>query len=105
MIRVWDVNSGTKHFEFSTAQEDHFITDMSLDTSGRRLLTSGRDGLVKVGIGRYVHVHVYGLCGRFLLLQLPSHVCPFECTLKPATCLNSIPQSLLPISSRKLLLV
>ncbi|XP_043929175.1 WD repeat-containing protein 49-like [Protopterus annectens] len=47
-IKVWDLESGKQVFEFGGAHGDSAITCMTFDTSGRRLVTGGRDGCLKI---------------------------------------------------------
>ncbi|XP_073779939.1 cilia- and flagella-associated protein 337 isoform X1 [Danio rerio] len=48
VIKIWDVETGALIFEFGCAHGDSAITCMTFDTSGRRLMTGGRDGLIKL---------------------------------------------------------
>ena len=48
VISVWDVETGEKIIQFSKVHGDREITSMTFDPSGRRLLTGGRDGKVKI---------------------------------------------------------
>ena len=47
-MSVWDVDTGSKIMQFSRAHGEAEITAMSFDPSGRRLITGGRDGTIKV---------------------------------------------------------
>jgi len=47
-VSVWDVDTGSKIMQFSQAHGEAEITAMSFDPSGRRLITGGRDGTVKI---------------------------------------------------------
>ena len=48
VISVWDVETGEKIIQYSKVHGDREITSMTFDPSGRRLLTGGRDGKVKI---------------------------------------------------------
>ena len=48
VISVWDVETGEKRIQYSKVHGDREITSMTCDPSGRRLLTGGRDGKVKI---------------------------------------------------------
>ncbi|TRY54106.1 hypothetical protein DNTS_031156, partial [Danionella cerebrum] len=48
VIKVWDLQTGALLFEFGCAHGDSAITCMAFDKKGRRLMTGGRDGLVKI---------------------------------------------------------
>ena len=48
VISVWDVETGEKIIQYSKVHGDREITAMTFDPSGRRLLTGGRDGKVKI---------------------------------------------------------
>ena len=45
---MWDVDTGSKIMQFSQAHGEAEITAMSFDPSGRRLITGGRDGTIKI---------------------------------------------------------
>ena len=45
---VWDVETGEKVIQFSRLHGDAEITAMAFDPTGRRLITSGQDGTVKL---------------------------------------------------------
>ena len=45
---MWDVDSGAKIMQFSRAHGDAEITTMTFDPTGRRLITGGRDGSIKI---------------------------------------------------------
>ena len=47
-MSVWDVDTGSKIMQFSRAHGEAEITAMSFDPSGRRLISGGRDGTIKV---------------------------------------------------------
>lgn len=47
-VSVWDVDTGSKIMQFSQAHGEAEITAMSFDPSGRRLITGGRDGTIKI---------------------------------------------------------
>ena len=47
-MSVWDVDTGSKIMQFSQAHGEAEITAMSFDPSGRRLITGGRDGTIKI---------------------------------------------------------
>ncbi|XP_072433361.1 cilia- and flagella-associated protein 337 [Chiloscyllium punctatum] len=48
VIKVWDLDTGKLIFEFSGAHGDSAISCMTFDDSGRRLITGGRDGCLKI---------------------------------------------------------
>ncbi|XP_055492844.1 WD repeat-containing protein on Y chromosome isoform X1 [Leucoraja erinacea] len=48
VIKVWDLDTGNLAFEFSGAHGGAAICCMTFDDSGRRLITGGRDGCVKI---------------------------------------------------------
>ena len=47
-IHVWDINEGKLLFKFSEAHGSNRVTSMSLDFSGRRLITGAHDGSIKM---------------------------------------------------------
>ncbi|XP_069747677.1 cilia- and flagella-associated protein 337 [Narcine bancroftii] len=48
VIKVWDLDTGNLAFEFSRAHGDSAVCCTAFDDSGRRLITGGRDGCVKI---------------------------------------------------------
>ncbi|KAI8923511.1 WD40-repeat-containing domain protein [Entophlyctis helioformis] len=48
VVNVWDAFSGQKTFRFSEAHGKSEITAMAFDAGGRRLITGGRDGTIKI---------------------------------------------------------
>lgn len=48
VVKIWDVETGAKTFEFGGAHGASAITCMAIDSSGRRLVTGGRDGCLKM---------------------------------------------------------
>ena len=48
MINVWDVESGSHVLRLLESHEKNELTAMSLDVSGRRLITGSRAGDIKV---------------------------------------------------------
>ncbi|XP_062516095.1 WD repeat-containing protein on Y chromosome-like isoform X2 [Corticium candelabrum] len=48
VVCVWDVETGEKVIQFSRLHGDAEITAMAFDPTGRRLITSGQDGTVKL---------------------------------------------------------
>ncbi|XP_069496353.1 cilia- and flagella-associated protein 337-like isoform X2 [Ambystoma mexicanum] len=48
VVKVWDFETGRQVFEFSDAHGDAGITCVTFDLSGRRLVTGGRDGSLKI---------------------------------------------------------
>uniref|UniRef100_A0A3Q0R1H2 WD40 repeat domain 95 n=1 Tax=Amphilophus citrinellus TaxID=61819 RepID=A0A3Q0R1H2_AMPCI len=48
VVRVWDLDTGRQVFEFGGTHELSSITCMALDPKGRRLVTAGRDGCLKI---------------------------------------------------------
>ncbi|KAK6493756.1 WD repeat-containing protein 49-like isoform X2 [Huso huso] len=47
VFKVWDLITGAPVFEFSGVQAKGAVTCMTLDISGKRLITGGRDGSVR----------------------------------------------------------
>ena len=47
-MKLWDLETGTFTFEFNEAHGGHSVTSLTFDKSGRRLVTSGRDGKVRI---------------------------------------------------------
>lgn len=45
---VWDAETGQKCMKFSHCHGDMEITAMCFDPTGRRLITGGRDGTIKI---------------------------------------------------------
>ena len=48
-MTVWDVDSGHQVLRFINCHDNNEITALSLDGTGRRLITGSRAGDVKVG--------------------------------------------------------
>jgi len=48
VVKLWDFETGNFMFEFNKAHGDSAITSITFDTSGRRLITAGRDGAVRI---------------------------------------------------------
>ena len=48
VVKLWDFETGNFMFEFNKAHGDSAITSIAFDTSGRRLITAGRDGAVRI---------------------------------------------------------
>uniref|UniRef100_A0A8D0H2M1 Uncharacterized protein n=1 Tax=Sphenodon punctatus TaxID=8508 RepID=A0A8D0H2M1_SPHPU len=48
VVKVWDFETGKHLFEFSGAHGRAAITCLTFDSSGRRLVTGGRDGCLKI---------------------------------------------------------
>ena len=48
VISVWDVDTGEKTIQFSRCHGDAEITAMAFDGTGRRLLTGGRNGSLRM---------------------------------------------------------
>lgn len=47
-VNVWDINQNSLLFKFMDAHNGNRITSMSLDSSGRRLITGSHDGSIKM---------------------------------------------------------
>ena len=47
-MSVWDLDTGEKTMQFSRCHGDMELTAMTFDPSGRRLITGGRDGSLKI---------------------------------------------------------
>ena len=47
-MSVWDLDTGEKTMQFSRCHGDMELTSMTFDPSGRRLITGGRDGSLKI---------------------------------------------------------
>lgn len=45
---MWDLETGEKVIQFSRVHGDVEITAMAFDPTGRRLITGGRDGAIKI---------------------------------------------------------
>lgn len=48
VVSVWDVATGEKIMQFSHCHGDAELTAMVFDPSGRRLITGGQDGSLKI---------------------------------------------------------
>ncbi|XP_046574299.1 WD repeat-containing protein on Y chromosome-like [Haliotis rubra] len=48
VIKLWDFETGTPIFEYGDAHGDSAITTMTFDNTGRRLITGGRDGILRI---------------------------------------------------------
>ncbi|KAK3531893.1 hypothetical protein QTP70_034402 [Hemibagrus guttatus] len=48
IVKVWDVDTGSQLFEYGGAHGVSAITCMAFDPKGRRLVTGGRDGCLKI---------------------------------------------------------
>ncbi|KAM3874718.1 cilia- and flagella-associated protein 337 [Diretmus argenteus] len=48
VVKVWDFNTGSQVFEFGGAHGLFAITCLTFDPEGRRLITGGRDGCLKI---------------------------------------------------------
>jgi len=48
VVKVWDIDTGMKVFEFCNVHNDSPITTIMLDDSGRKLVTGGQDGKIKI---------------------------------------------------------
>uniref|UniRef100_A0A4W4H8A3 WD40 repeat domain 95 n=1 Tax=Electrophorus electricus TaxID=8005 RepID=A0A4W4H8A3_ELEEL len=48
VIKVWDVDTGAQVFEYGGAHGQTAVTCMTFDPKGRRLVTGGRDGCLKI---------------------------------------------------------
>lgn len=48
VVKLWDFETGHLVFEFSQAHNNNAVTAMSFDNTGRRLITGGRDGRLKI---------------------------------------------------------
>ncbi|KAI7801017.1 putative WD repeat-containing protein on Y chromosome-like [Triplophysa rosa] len=48
VVKVWDVDTGAQVFEYGCAHGQAAITCMAFDSNGRRLVTGGRDGSLKM---------------------------------------------------------
>ena len=48
VVKVWDIDTGMKVFEFCNAHSGDPITTITLDDTGRKLITGGQDGKIKV---------------------------------------------------------
>ena len=47
-MKLWDFETGNAVFDFGEAHGEAAITCLDFDTTGRRCLTGGRDGAIKV---------------------------------------------------------
>lgn len=50
VVNVWDVDSGSKVLRLAECHGGNELTAMSLDATGRRLLTGSRAGDIKVRV-------------------------------------------------------
>ncbi|XP_067949364.1 cilia- and flagella-associated protein 337-like [Watersipora subatra] len=48
IVKLWDFETGNSVFDFGEAHGDAAITCLDFDTTGRRCLTGGRDGAIKI---------------------------------------------------------
>ncbi|XP_067102784.1 cilia- and flagella-associated protein 337 [Osmerus mordax] len=48
VVKVWEIDTGDQVFEFGEAHGQSAITCMTFDHRGRRLVTGGRDGCLKI---------------------------------------------------------
>ena len=48
VIKLWDVETGKSIFEFGEAHGEEAITCVTFDNTGRRLITGGRDGGIRL---------------------------------------------------------
>nr|XP_054598438.1 WD repeat-containing protein 64 [Nothobranchius furzeri] len=48
VAKVWDLDTGRQMFEFGCTDDLNSITCMTFDSTGRRLITGGRDGCLKI---------------------------------------------------------
>ncbi|GAA6232708.1 WD repeat-containing protein on Y chromosome-like [Lates japonicus] len=48
VVKVWDFDTGCQVFEFGGTRDLSAITCMTFDSNGRRLITGGRDGCLKI---------------------------------------------------------
>ncbi|XP_041796837.1 WD repeat-containing protein on Y chromosome [Chelmon rostratus] len=48
VVKVWDFDTGRQVFEFGGGRDLSVITCMTFDSKGRRLITGGRDGCLKI---------------------------------------------------------
>ncbi|KAF7700317.1 hypothetical protein HF521_003275 [Silurus meridionalis] len=48
IVKVWDMDTGSQLFEYGDAHGVSAITCMAFDPEGRRLVTGGRDGCLKI---------------------------------------------------------
>nr|XP_043888085.1 WD repeat-containing protein on Y chromosome isoform X1 [Solea senegalensis] len=48
VVKVWDLDTGRQVFEFGGTRDLSAITCMTFDLKGRRLITGGRDGCLKI---------------------------------------------------------
>lgn len=52
MVKVWDIDSGSQVLRLADCHGGNELTAMSLDATGRRLVTGSRAGDVKVSLCR-----------------------------------------------------
>ena len=48
VIKVWDIDTGMKVFEFCNVHDESPITTIMLDDTGKKLVTGGQDGKIKI---------------------------------------------------------
>ena len=48
VVKLWDFETGAPIFEYGEAHDEAAITCMTFDNTARRLITGGRDGILKI---------------------------------------------------------
>ena len=71
-MKLWDFETGNAVFDFGEAHGDAAITCLDFDTTGRRCLTGGRDGGIK--IWNYNNGH----CLMTLRNRKCSYICRYD---------------------------
>lgn len=87
-MSVWDLDTGEKTMQFSRCHGDMELTAMIFDPSGRRLITGGRDGSLKIWnfnngaclnvLENHFTLEVGSFCHSSILSFLHSAILPYS---------------------------
>ena len=72
MIKIWDIDTGAKVFEFCNVHDESPITTIMLDDTGRKLITGGQDGKIKIwnyNNGSCIRIMDKGNCALCFILH------------------------------------
>ena len=86
VIKVWDVDTGMKIFEFCNVHDGHPITAIALDDTGRKLITAGQDGKIKIwnyNNGSCIRIMDKGI--GMVVLDIITHMMTIEGTSEEIT--------------------